>query len=580
VPAIFRRAEGDGTGLFGPLLGYDLVRTARRHIILHRCLYLVGIALVLYLIYLSWSSLLRSGGLFDAHPVDSRELSRFAESFFTSFVLLQFAVVSIVTPAYAATALASEKANRTLELLLATHLTSREIVLGILASRLGTLFLLLLTGVPILCLLPFFGGVDPRYVFASFVVLLATTVSVGSMSVLVSIHARNPLAAVLGAYSACIPYVIFGALLPLLAILKANDEVDVVGCTISYILVHGAVAVVCLNSAISGLRAAACATPAAPRAEREHKTWENRPRLRGATNHAAAVEPPRPQTPWRILPAVQDDALLWKEMNQRPLFLANETKETVTAGLVTFLGIYGLVVLGAGADGFDKLLKASNILVRVLAIFPACIALMAIAFNGANRILREREQHTLDSLLMIPVARWEILVAKFKACILSYRWVGLIIAAVWLLGLLTGGLSVAAVPTLLLAACVYVALLANLGLWFSSWCRTTMRAMLATSITAAFLLAGPGIVWRITMGLSLEEEPASWLALLSYRGLSPILNLWTLSFGYDGIEPRSLLAAVAGVVCHGLLAFGLWRLLGRRFRGEKGPRALEPTAEL
>jgi ABC-type transport system involved in multi-copper enzyme maturation permease subunit len=570
--------------LFGPLLGYDLVRTARRHIILHRCLYLFSLAGVLYLIYSSRAPAVLGPALFDTYRVDNRMLARFAESFFASFVLLQFAVVSIVTPAYTATVMASEKANRTLELLLATHLTSREIVLGILASRLGTLFLLLLGGVPVISVLTLVGGIAPAYVVAAFIALAVTTVSVGAISILVSIHARNPLAAVLGAYSVCIPYVAICALVPTLLVLDATMEIAIVGSTLMYVLFHGVVGVSCLVSAISSLRAAACdATPAVLPKAHDDEAWNRGRARRGSPDpavltteglpaldaDATAYKNVRPTYTWRhVFPAVQDDdALLWKEVNQRPLFLANETKSTIATGLATFLGLYGLVVVCAGlGSGAEMFMKTSNFLVRVLGIFPACIALVAIAFNATNRVLREREQHTLDSLLMIPVARREILVAKWKASILSYRWVGLIIASVWLLGLITAGLSILALPVLALAVCVYVAMLANLGLWFSTWCRTMMRAMLATSITAAFLLIGPGIVWRIALGWSLTEEPGSWLALFAYRGLSPILTFWTLSFGYDGVATPVLQAALAGVACHGLLAFALWRLVQARFQ--------------
>src|SRR4051794_11047252 len=116
MKSILRRITPDEP-LFGPLLVYDVVRTARRKLILHRSLYLLGLGLVLYLVYAAWFPNLKLNRLFEEQVLDRTRVARFAESFFLSFVVLQFAVVLLVTPAYAATALAAEKANRTLELL-------------------------------------------------------------------------------------------------------------------------------------------------------------------------------------------------------------------------------------------------------------------------------------------------------------------------------------------------------------------------------------------------------------------------------------------------------------------------------
>lgn len=153
------------------------------------------------------------------------------------------------------------------------------------------------------------------------------------------------------------------------------------------------------------------------------------------------------------------------------------------------------------------------------------------------------------------------------------------IGFVWLLGLLSGGLHVAALPVLVFAAAVYVATLANLGLWFSSYCRTTTRALLTTAVTAALFLVGPGLLWRIVSGLSFDKEPVAWGLLLLDQGISPAQNLWALSFGYDGIPLPRLLAAIAGLGCHVLLALLLWTMTASRFQSEKGPQPSHRSVE-
>jgi ABC-type transport system involved in multi-copper enzyme maturation permease subunit len=105
------------------------------------------------------------------------EASAFAASFFVIFMIVQFVMAGLVTPIFTAAAIAEEKERRTLDYLLTTHLHDREIVLGKLAARLGQLFLVLLTGLPVLSLLLFMAGVDPDRLLAGFAATAATMVA-------------------------------------------------------------------------------------------------------------------------------------------------------------------------------------------------------------------------------------------------------------------------------------------------------------------------------------------------------------------------------------------------------------------
>ena len=110
--------------LFGPVLSYDMVRTARRgRYVLIRFLYATMLAVVLGLIYLSWYA--DHGG-----QIRVTQLAEFANSFFFTFMGLQFATVALLTPVYVGGAIAEEKERRTLEFLLATDLSNSELVLG------------------------------------------------------------------------------------------------------------------------------------------------------------------------------------------------------------------------------------------------------------------------------------------------------------------------------------------------------------------------------------------------------------------------------------------------------------------
>src|SRR5437764_11554145 len=103
--------------LVGPVLFYDLVCSARRtRFILFRTLYAGGLFFVLVWIAWSWSLDQQFGPA--RNPVE--ETARMAESYFSTFLIVQMLAVLVLTPAYVAGAVAEEKERRTLEFLLAT----------------------------------------------------------------------------------------------------------------------------------------------------------------------------------------------------------------------------------------------------------------------------------------------------------------------------------------------------------------------------------------------------------------------------------------------------------------------------
>src|SRR5262245_8979091 len=116
--------------LVGPVFYFDLVRLTRRgRYALIRCLYGAALGALLFLVYLQWIDNSDNG------KISVTELAEFGASFFLTFLGVQFVAAVLLTPAYAAGAIAEEKERRTLEFLLATDLRDREIVLSKLGSR-------------------------------------------------------------------------------------------------------------------------------------------------------------------------------------------------------------------------------------------------------------------------------------------------------------------------------------------------------------------------------------------------------------------------------------------------------------
>src|SRR5437868_1780647 len=192
--------------LLGPVLFYDVLRNARRgRFILLRWLYALGLLLLLLWVHSMWSlERYRTG---DA-PADYKALARLAEDYFRAFSIVQFVVVALLTPAYVAGAVAEEKERKTLEFLLATDLNDREIVFGKLVSRVGNLALFVLTGLPVLSLMQFFGGIDPGLLMLSFAVTGLTAASLAGLGILNSVLRRRARDAIVLTYLAAAGYLV------------------------------------------------------------------------------------------------------------------------------------------------------------------------------------------------------------------------------------------------------------------------------------------------------------------------------------------------------------------------------------
>jgi hypothetical protein len=144
-----------------------------------------------------------------------------AGSFFKWFMSVQFVTVLLLTPAFAAGAIAEEKERKTLEFILATDLRNREIVLSKLASRFSNLGLLILTGLPILSITQFMGGVDPDLVLAGFAATGLTMASLTALSILQSVYAKKPRDAIILTYLATVAYLGLSSLALVLQDLKS-----------------------------------------------------------------------------------------------------------------------------------------------------------------------------------------------------------------------------------------------------------------------------------------------------------------------------------------------------------------------
>ncbi|HMO37100.1 MAG TPA: hypothetical protein PKA06_13755, partial [Gemmatales bacterium] len=199
--------------VFGPVLQYDLVTTARKsRYFAMRFFYAALLFLVLYIFY----AVKLEGS--DVGRVARQKLIDFAEFFSYTYLIIQYILVLLLTPAYVGTAIAEEKERRTLEFLMATDLKSHEIILGKTASRLGNLLMFLLAGLPVLMFVLFFGGIDPELLKNGFIATLLTAISITCVSIYCSTHAPRSRDGILRSYLVVVGYFIMCIILGWLVI--------------------------------------------------------------------------------------------------------------------------------------------------------------------------------------------------------------------------------------------------------------------------------------------------------------------------------------------------------------------------
>jgi ABC-type transport system involved in multi-copper enzyme maturation permease subunit len=208
-------------------------------------------------------------------------------------------------------------------------------------------------------------------------------------------------------------------------------------------------------------------------------------------------------------------------------------------------------------------------------IVVSFVLFVIVALSASRRVSWERERRTLDNLLMLPVGIDAILFAKWLGSILSVGRLWWLLAPIWGIGIITGGLSVFALAYLAAAMIVYAGFVASLGLWFSTVSGSTMRASLFTLLVALIFLAVPGaLTTGSNLSINLTNPFWMWKSLFTEYGLSPPATLWALTFreadllkkGDELLAFGRIVAAVAGLHIYMAATTVLWVLTRARLR--------------
>jgi ABC-type Na+ efflux pump permease subunit len=523
---------------FGPLVWWELVRLARLgHAARARVLLLYALLLAVVGYAVWWSYVAQHTSpvrLFrgSADPLPPAAAARFAESLALVLLEAQLLLVAVITPAYAASAIAEEKDRQTLPLLLTTQLTDREIVWGKAAARVLFVLAAVAAGVPVLVLTLFFGGVDVQFLAAGYALTVGTAVLSAAIGISAGCHAPDTRTALVRAYgqSALLvggvlipPFVLFSPFAMLVYSrldLTSHPAAMRAACGFGYPLGQLAIAWVLLAEATRALR-----KPGATAGPPDRTAYPEPPRGRPAPIVFAAPAPePRP-----LPPLDAADPVLWKERHSgrtSPLPVL-DTPVRWLEGMFAVIA-FGLFVTGGfllvqravraldpveadrmarrgpePPDGGGGMMVAAGVLAAGLYLVP-----LAVGVTGC--VAGERYRATLDSLLVTLLPRRKVLRSKVRA----HAEGGLVFGV----GALTGvacGFGADGGLRLGLAAMVAAAagfwLVAALGAWLSVRCATPVRAF-RLCLPAVVLVVGLPVLARNAIDWRDTAEMVSVLA--------------------------------------------------------------------
>lgn len=115
-------------------------------------------------------------------------------------MLLQFALIVLVSPAMTAGAIAGERERQTLELLLVTGVGSFRLVMGKLLESFALMALMIVCSLPILCLTMLPGGIGLAQILLGIGFLLVCAFAAASVGVLTSSFMKNTVGATIVSY--------------------------------------------------------------------------------------------------------------------------------------------------------------------------------------------------------------------------------------------------------------------------------------------------------------------------------------------------------------------------------------------
>lgn len=233
-----------------------------------------------------------------------------------------------------------------------------------------------------------------------------------------------------------------------------------------------------------------------------------------------------------------------------------------------------LIPAGSAAPGQARI--EFNIALRQFSALFVMLYVAMMCGTPAMSIIHERERDTWNGLLATSLTAWEILRAKILAALWRAREAGLMLIALWTVGLLAGAVHplgfVSAGVSLIVIGAFYAA--AGVFLSLQSGERKQTNNMILLVVLCVLPISGLAILLPGSASILLgacSTPFVIWSSLFSYEDVASIVRSGVLpQLGESTIKPgvsaRMVLAACwIAAIAHAVGAFFLVRLICRRF---------------
>jgi hypothetical protein len=600
----------DGLLLLGPFAKYELARAARvRRPWLWRSVYGVAAGLILI-----GNIDVQAPGMLHLVPTwyPPGTLARINEHVTLWFgaVLAGYCIIS--TLQIMPSIVSEERETKRWDILLTTDLRPREILLGKIIGRLVIIAEPLLTILPILALMPLWGGVPPEVIGLYAIILGLSILSITAMACFYSVFSATTKEASGRVTALTILYVMLGGasstvpLFPILGTFPASIGVDI-GVTFAdvfaWAMIGNPLAIV-LESAsqMRGGRGAfvdllidkmgpfiafhiaficlfgllACKRLRFAKPWTVTGTKHSRQVARAERSTEPTPEKPVLAKEVAERPPVPDNSVTWWERygHMKPKVMQNHMKLNWKSFARTFLYWFVIIVGLRILDPYSPYLRGMltttlQSLVPGILFFAILGMVLSPLFKATACIAKERNADTLESLWLTDLSSREILWQKWYAVVIEPWPVACFCLAIALAGICSGVLFALVLPALILTVPSVMALGASWGLLFSVRAKTPAIAGRNIVLVSFGGLGIIGVVVSfITNFFNLDLPPMMLATFVPMVSVFLSASMEALAKENPSQIPLTVCFCILGILLQFALAYGLFRLAEYRF--EKG----------
>jgi len=460
-------------------------------------------------------------------------------------VWFQFCATQFLAVILLSNSISDEIYHRTLGLLMTTPISSFQIVMGKLLSKLLQLVLLMAISLPLLAIIRVMGGVPWNYVISSLCITLTTVIFVGSLSLFFSIFSRRAYVVIimtiitLGAIFALLPlglYAVWGITNPTISersifavLFLPNPYCSMFLNTIAMVEPRMPAAMTFYSWPIHcGIMLAASALllfisviivrkVALSQATGQLDGSAGKRRSRRAAKAAGANKKAFAWTIRRVI----GPPIIWKELRS-PMFRHHKIRTCILAsiGLILLLTTYYLCARGRVLNDKDTHLVYALIFMGVGMLFTIVLP--------ATSITTERESRSWPVLLATPLDDKDILLGKFVGALWRClpAWLPLFghIIAFSLAGFIH---PLAIFQTGMLVTWIMV-FLSGSGLYFSSSFKNTTTAVIMNFTLAAAIWAILPLLMAIVASINTPYTRNAQDLVEAYMDTNPFVHVFAI----------------------------------------------------